>query len=232
MAKKSHNGDASIKRNRKKSSLNPTSRTSKPAANGNNKSSKWQRRDKKFVAPDEQDIDIKQHMRRNRRRLRRQQRQFIAAVEQQRPNINPDRLLLDFENIAQRSTGRMVKLAMRSLALISAASYASEELNNRLNADDLNFRMDEVNTMARKLVRLHTLRLMLRVFRLPKDINQQIVNLQIAKDFGAVPGNPPPRMIAQPPIAATDSVRKHEQITRPNPFRPQEKRPAQKPSHW
>ena len=180
-------------------------------------------------------------MRRNRRRLRQRQREFIAAVEQQRPDINPDGLLLDFENISKRSTARMVKLAMRSLALISAASYAAEELNNRLNAEDMNFRLDEVNTFARRLVRLHILRMMLRVFRLPKNICQQIVNLQIVKDFGNSAAPLPSRLLTPALSPPANSSRKNGEIIRPNPFLPgprptpqksANQRSAQKPTHW
>lgn len=123
-------------------------------------------------------------MRKLRRQQNRKQREFLRAVENSRPNVKPDKLLIDFENISSNNTAKLVEIAMRSLAFASAADYAAEELNNQLAAEDVTFNNQEIVGFARRLSRIYILRRMVRVFKLPKTIQQQIVNLQIAKDFG------------------------------------------------
>lgn len=119
-----------------------------------------------------------------RRKQRQAQRSFTAALEQSRPNIGIERVLKNFENISQRETAGLVRIAMRSLAFASAANYAGEELNNQLGAEDITFQTNEIEGFARRLARVAILRKMLKVFRLPPAICEQIINLQISKDFG------------------------------------------------
>jgi len=155
-------------------------------------------------------------MRRNKRRLRKQQRRFVEAVEQSRPQIDPQLLLADFESISKKCTARLVRVAMRSLAIISAAEYAGEELNNQLNATDLVFRHDEVQRFARRIARLDTLRIMLKAFRIPEDISQQIINLQISQDFAANRPPIPPLAGGSAPILSQPPRIKNAE--KPNPF--------------
>jgi hypothetical protein len=168
------------------------------------------------------EIKLTKQMRQARRRIKRQSRAFITAVEQQRPKIQPDKLLIDFENISHSNTAGLVKLAMRSLAFTSAATYAGEELNNQLNAEDISFRIAEIDMFSRRLVRIAILRRMLRVFRLPKDISRQIINLQIVKDFGNGTSSVPPRLPAISP-APVSRGKLSDKSSIKNPFLPEKK---------
>lgn len=172
-------------------------------------------------------------MRRMRRKLREQASAFTKAVEQSRPKIQPEKLLLDFEQISQVHTAGLVKLAMRSLAFTSAATYAGEELNNQLDAEDVSFRINEIDAFSRRLVRIAILRRMLRVFRLPKTISQQIINLQIAKDFSGTAVLPPLRSNMALPAPVSRGKLNDKPPTR-NPFLPAAKPSgkAKKPDGW
>jgi hypothetical protein len=157
-------------------------------------------------------------MRRIRRAQRQRQREFIAAVNEARPDINPTKLLDGFDTTVKTASASMVRLAIRSLAFISAADYAAEALNNQLNATDMTFDTTEITAFARKIIRLNILRRMLALYRIPREIRKQIVNLQIVKDFGTIrmPGTqiPSNRLPNVPAI----SRGKNGTAPRENPF--------------
>jgi hypothetical protein len=159
-------------------------------------------------------------MRRIKREQRRKQREFIAAVNEARPNINPVELLDGFDATVKNASASMVRLAMRSLAFISAADYAAEALNNQLNATDLTFDTTEITAFARKIIRLNILRRMLSLYRIPREIRKQIVNLQIAKDFGTIrlSNNSPLGSGRMPNVPAISRGNKNGTTPRENPF--------------
>jgi hypothetical protein len=124
-------------------------------------------------------------MRRIKRQQKQKRREFIQAWRKQQPsNLPIKRLLDDFQGNISSSTQALVRLTLRSAAMVSAADYAATELNNQLNVTDITFDTDEIIRFSRKLMRMAILRRMLKIFHVPRDLAKQIVNLQIGADFG------------------------------------------------
>jgi hypothetical protein len=123
------------------------------------------------------------------KRLERKEKRYIRQIKKNKPSFNTAALLKRFELLSKKSSRRLVKLVMTSLAMSNAAGYANEELQVTLAAEDVGLSEREIIHISTRMLRLQVIKYLGDTHKLPIGITDAIINLQISRDFGTVPVN-------------------------------------------